>query len=118
MAVVNDYYYEDAFVKGRQVVDEYHYDPSCAYMYLFDRVIDGTSIGIKYLIRLCYCGHYTNKEKFLKRSYIYFSEHGDGVECHFSKRCLYKQPKTYKSGEERHFRKQCFCRPPNSSARR
>lgn len=114
MGDINKYFNEEPFRKSRnEFQTEIHNHSGCYYEPLVDWIIIGTNVKIKVLIRICKCGQQTNRERYLNKTIILFSEYGDGVEAHFDDRCEFIEPAAING--VRKFRKVCYCQRPQLS---
>lgn len=117
MEEINQYFGEEPFRKSRdEFQTELHMNPSCSYKKLFDCQIIGTSVKLTILIRVCFCRNQTNREDYLNKTVIYFSEIGDGVEAHFNEECEFIESDL--PNGIRKFRKVCYCQRPQCSTLR
>ena len=112
MDSINQYYYDDAFIRGREeYLKEEHADENCEYIYLFNWHINNTDIRVTVFLRICFCKKYKDRSSFRGRKSIGFHEIGDGVECHFDHPvdCHFNKSQSNKYYNIWKFKKVCFC---------
>lgn len=93
---INEYYYEQHFKGSRTTAPEIHNDRRCRYIarkncQVYDADESYIIDNILILVRICFCGNFTNNVRFANRMQFRLHEIGDGLEAHFHTECRYTE---------------------------